>query len=94
MNSVTPVSSKSATWSLYFGIAAVVLLLIGFFTFFWMPYLGWAAGLLALFFGIKALRQPVKLQGKNKTMATVGTVIGVISILYLIISIVAAVVQA
>jgi hypothetical protein len=94
MNSVTSVSSKSATWSITFGIAAVILLLIGYFTFSWMPFFGWAAGLVALFFGIAALRKPVNLLGNNKTMATIGTAIGIISVLYLVFSIVASLVQA
>jgi hypothetical protein len=94
LNSVASVSSKSATWSITFGVAAVILLLIGYFTLFWIPFLGWAAGLLALFFGIKALRQQGTLPGKDKTMAAAGTAIGVISILYLVISIVVSLVQA
>jgi hypothetical protein len=94
LNSVALVSSKSATWSITFAVAAVILLLIGYFTLFWIPFLGWAAGLLALFFGIRALRQPGALPGKDKTMATAGTVIGIISVLYLVISVVASIFQA
>ena len=90
MNSFNSVSSssKSAKWSLIFGIVAVVLLPVGYFTWFFIPYLGWAAGLLALILGIKALRQTVTLQGKEKIWATWGTIIGVISIVYFIVSMV------
>jgi hypothetical protein len=90
MNSVISDSSSSklAKWSLIFGIAAVILLLVGYFTWYFVPFLGWIAGILALVLGIKELRQPVKPQGKIKTWAIVGTVIGVISIIYLVVSLV------
>jgi hypothetical protein len=81
-------SSKLAKWSLIFGIAAVALLLVGYFTLIFIPFLGWIAGVLALIWGIRAMRQPVKLQGNPKTWATLGTVIGVISLVYLVVSLV------
>ena len=90
MFAAASVSSASAKRSITFGISAAILLVVGYLTFFWMPYLGWAAGLVALFFGIKSLRQPYKLQRKDVTMATAGTAIGVVSVLYLIVSIVLA----
>jgi hypothetical protein len=90
MNSAPSVSSNSASWAIGFGTASVILLLIGYYTFFWIPYLGWAAGLLALIFGIITLRRPVKVEGNQKTMATAGIAIGLISMLYLIFSVAAS----
>ncbi len=90
MFAAASVSSASAKRSIVFGVAAALLLVIGYFTFFWMPYLGWAAGLVALFSGVKALRQPYKMQQKDVTMATAGIAIGAVSVLYLIVSMVLA----
>jgi hypothetical protein len=81
MSTKNSMSSKSATRSVAFGIAAIILCLVGWFTFWWMPYLGWVAGLVAILFGVMAFRQPVKLLGKDRTMAIVGIVLGGMTIL-------------
>ena len=93
MNSATLVSSKLARLSFNFGMASAILLIAGYFTFFWLPYLGWASGLIAMFFGIKAMRQTEKLQGVDKNMANTGTAFGAISLLYFIASVIAAFAQ-
>jgi hypothetical protein len=93
MDSVIVSSSKSAVWSVRFAAASVVLLLVGYFTLFWVPYLGWASGVLAILFGVKTIAQTNDVPAKDRTMANIGAATGVVSLVYLVFAIGVAVIQ-
>lgn len=56
------------------GVAALVLGIIGI-VFFWVPFVNWISGVLAIIFGAVGVRKPVK-----KGVAKAGLILGIINI--------------
>ena len=61
---------------------ALVLGILGVF-FFWVPILGMVPDILAIFYGMRVLKQVPRASSRDRTRATVGIVLGIAALLYL-----------